>query len=141
MVNETENKPKRKRGRPPKKKAELPNFKSENEIREYILNTSLELSLEATEMAKKKNNIKKPSVANAKTKQYDTAIKSLKVANEILDKIQISKLEEKVQLMEEGLIASTMASGNTKEEPSTETLEKIEKLTALTEQLAQLKES
>jgi len=141
MVNETENKPKRKRGRPPKKKAELPEFKSENEIREYILNTSLELSLEATEMAKKKNNIKKPSVANAKTKQYDTAIKSLKVANEILDKIQISKLEEKVQLMEEGLIASAMATDKDKEEPSTETLEKIDKLTALTEQLAQLKES
>jgi len=141
MVNETENKPKRKRVRPPKKKAELPEFKSENEIREYILNTSLELSLEATEMAKKKNNIKKPSVANAKTKQYDTAIKSLKVANEILDKIQISKLEEKVQLMEEGLIASAMATDKDKEEPSTETLEKIDKLTALTEQLAQLKES
>lgn len=140
MVNENESKPKRKRGRPPKKKVELPEFKSENEIRDYILSTSLELALECKEIAKKKNNIKKPSVANAKTKQYDTAIKSLKIANEILDKIQISKLEEKVQLMEEGLIASAMATDKDKEEPSTETLEKIEKLTALTEQLAQLKE-
>ena len=33
MVNEVK---KRKRGRPPKKKAELPEFKSENEIREYV---------------------------------------------------------------------------------------------------------
>ena len=140
MVNENESKPKRKRGRPPKKKVELPEFKSENEIRDYILSTSLELALECKEIAKKKNNIKKPSVANAKTKQYDTAIKSLKIANEILDKIQISKLEEKVQLMEEGLIASAMATDKDKEEPSTETLEKIKKLTALTEQLAQLKE-
>lgn len=141
MVNETENKPKRKRGRPPKKKAELPKFKNENEIREYILDTSLELALEVKEMATKKNNIKKPSVANAKTQQYKTAIQSLKVANEILDKLQINKLEEKLQLMEEGIISSAMATSNDKkEEASTETLEKIEKLTALTEQLAQLKE-
>ena len=68
MVNENESKPKRKRGRPPKKKVELPEFKSENEIRDYILSTSLELALECKEIAKKKNNIKKPSVANAKTK-------------------------------------------------------------------------
>ena len=141
MVNENENKPKKKRGRPPKKKAELPKFKNEQEIREYILDTSLELSLEATEIAKKKNNIKKPSVANAKTQQYKTAIQSLKVANEILDKLQINKLEEKVKLMEEGLIASAVATDKGKEEPSSETLEKVEKLTALTEQLAQLKES
>lgn len=139
MVNENGTK-KRGRGRPKKKKVELPEFKSENEIRDYILTTSLELSLEATEIAKKKNNIKKPSVANAKAKQYDTAIKSLKLANDILDKLQISKLEEKVQLMEEGLVASAMATTNDNEEPSTETLEKIDKLTALTEQLAQLKE-
>ena len=131
---------KRKRGRPPKKKAELPKFNNEKEMREYILQCSLELALESKEVAQKKNNIKKPSVANAKTKQYDTAIKSLKVANEILDKLQINKLEEKLQLMEEGLIAST-GNNSAEEKPSTETLEKIEKLTELTEMLAEVKES
>ena len=40
--------------------------------------------------------------------------------------------------MEEGLIAS---SNTTTEEPSAETVEKIEKLAELTEQLADLKES
>ena len=103
MVNEVK---KRKRGRPPKKKAELPEFKSENEIREYILRCSLELALESKEVAQKKNNIKKPQVANAKNQQYKTAIQSYKVANEILKDLQINKLEEKLQLMEEGLIAS-----------------------------------
>ena len=140
MVNETENKPKRKRGRPPKQKAVLPDFKSENDIREYILRCSLELALESKEVAQKKNNIKKPQVANAKNQQYKTAIQSYKVANEILKDLQINKLEEKLQLMEEGLIASVNNSNEDKEEASEETLEKIEKLTELTEQLAELKE-
>ena len=139
MANENVNKPKRKRGRPPKKKAVLPEFKSENDIREYILRCSLELALESKEVAQKKNNIKKPQVANAKNQQYKTAIQSYKVANEILKDLQLNKLEEKVQLMEEGLLAS-VNNNKTSEEPSEETLEKIEKLTELTEQLAELKE-
>ena len=136
MVNEVK---KRKRGRPPKKKAELPKFNNENEIREYILQCSLELSLEVKEIANRKNNIKKPSIANAKNQQYKTALTSLKVANEILKDLQINKLEEKVQLMEEGLIASTVANNSTNIEASEETTEKINKLTELTEQLADLK--
>lgn len=130
---------KKKRGRPPKKKAELPKFNNENEIREYILQCSLELALEVKEIANRKNNIKKPSIANAKNQQYKTAITSLKVANEILKDLQINKLEEKVQLMEEGLIASTVANKSVEVEPSEETTEKINKLTELTEQLADLK--
>lgn len=132
-------KKKKKRGRPPKKKAELPKFNNENEIREYILQCTLELCLEVKEIAMKKNNIKKPSIANAKNQQYKTALTSLKVANEILKDLQINKLEEKVQLMEEGLIASTVANNSTNIEASEETTEKINKLTELTEQLADLK--
>lgn len=140
MANKNET-PKRKRGRPPKKEVEikLPDFKDENDIRQYILNCSLELALECKVVAQKKNNIKKHNIANAKNQQYKTAIQSFKVANDILDKLQISKLEEKVKLMEEGLIASSNATKS--EEPSEETVEKIEKLAELTEQLADLKES
>ncbi len=135
MANQ--NTKKRKRGRPPKKKVELPKFKDENEIREYILNSSLALALECKEIATKKNNIKNHQIANAKNQQYKTAISSFKVANDILKDLQINKLEEKIQLMENGLIAST---DNSTEEPSEETIEKIEKLAELTEQLAELKE-
>ena len=131
---------KRKRGRPPKKKAELPKFNNENEIREYILKCSLELALECNEIATKKNNIKQPAIANAKNQQYKTAISSLKTANDILKDIQINKLEEKLQLMEDGIIASTVANKELELEASEETLEKIQKLTELTEQLAELKE-
>ena len=138
-TNGNETKPKRKRGRPPKKKVELPEFKSENEIRDYILKTSLELALECKEIATKKNNIKKTTLANAKNNQYKTALESLKVVSSILKDLQLSKLSEKVELMEEGLIASTVANGNEETLPS-EAIEKIEKLTLLTEQLAELKE-
>ena len=138
MAN-NESKTKKKRGRPKKPKPELPKFNNENEIREYILNTSLELALEVKEIATKKNNIKKPNVANAKNQQYKTALTSLKVANEILKDLQINKLEEKVQLMEEGLIASTVAN-KTEIEASEETKEKINKLTELTEKLAEIKD-
>jgi len=137
--NENEKPKKRGRGRPPKKKPELPKFKNESEIREYILQCSLELSLELQEIATKKNNIKKPNVANAKNQQYKTALTSLKVANEILKDLQINNLEEKLQLMEEGLIASSV-NNTSSEETSTETLEKIDRLTELTEQLAELKD-
>lgn len=130
---------KRGRGRPPKKKTVLPKFKNEREIREYILQCSLELTLELREIATKKNNIKKHNIANAKNQQYKTALTSLKVANDILKDLQINKLEEKLELMEEGLIASTVASDNV-EESSAETFEKIEKLTELTEALAEMKD-
>ena len=49
------NEVKRKRGRPKKEKPKLPEFNSENEIREYILNSILELCLEAKSVAQKKN--------------------------------------------------------------------------------------
>lgn len=124
---------KKKRGRPPKKPKELPKFKNETEIREYILKTALTLSLECKEIATKKNNIKNHQIANAKNQQYKTALSSLKVANDILKDLQINKLEEKVKLIEESLL-----SGSGKIEPSEETLAEIEKLAKITEKLAEI---
>lgn len=130
---------KKRQGQTTEKENCSPKFKNEREIREYILQCSLELTLELREIATKKNNIKKHNIANAKNQQYKTALTSLKVANDILKDLQINKLEEKLELMEEGLIASTVASDNV-EESSAETFEKIEKLTELTEALAEMKD-
>lgn len=130
-----DNVPKRKRGRPKKVKAKLPEFTSEKEIRKYILDSTLELTLELKEIATKKNNIKKPSVSNAKNQQYKTALTSLKVANEILKDLQINKIEEQVKLIEDGLILS---SEDIAKQPSADTLEKIEKLAEITEKLAEI---
>ena len=74
---EQEPKPKRKRGRPKKPKAELPEFKNDRDIRNYLLETGLILSLELKEQAVKTNNIKKANISNAKNQQYKTALSSL----------------------------------------------------------------
>ena len=80
----TTEEPKRKRGRPKKKPKELPKFKSDLDIKKYLIQQGLKLSLELMEVATKKNNIKKPEVARAKTQQYKTALESLKTVSYLL---------------------------------------------------------
>lgn len=142
LKTKTENKPKkRERGRPKKKPKELPKFKSDSEIRKYLINEGLRLSLELIELATKKNNIKKPEVARAKTQQYKTALESLKVVNTILKDKQLTEMEDKLQLMEEGITASLTVNGSSNIEPSENVLEAVEQLTKINEELQALKEA
>ena len=137
---DVENKPKRKRGRPPKKKAKLPEFKSNKEIREYILNSMLELSMEAKEIARKKNNIKNPAIANAKNQQYKTASACFKVADNILKNIQIDELEQKIELMEEGIYISDDFSSDNPDDISPAIEEKLFKINELRDSISELKQ-
>ena len=132
---------KRGRGRPRKKPKELPKFKSDSEIRKYLINEGLRLSLELIELATKKNNIKKPEVARAKTQQYKTALESLKVVNTLLKDKQLTEMEDKLQLMEEGITASLVVNGSSNIEPSENVLEAVEQLTKINEELQALKEA
>ena len=142
LKTKTENKPtKRKRGRPKKKPKELPKFKSDSDIRKYLINEGLRLSLELIEVATKKNNIKKPEVARAKTQQYKTALESLKVVNTILKDKQLTEMEDKLQLMEEGITASLTVNGSSNIEPSENVLEAVEQLTKINEELQSLREA
>lgn len=137
MTNET--KPKRKRGRPKKPKPKLPEFKNDREIREYILDTGLQLALELREQALKKNNIKKAPISNAKNQQYKTALKSLETVNNILKDKQLDQLEEKLQLMEEGIIASSVKNSNSKDEDlPEESIEKLDELQRIQEELEKI---
>ena len=137
MTNGTETK--RKRGRPKKAKPKLPEFKNDRDIRRYILAVGLELSLELKEQAVKKNNIKKPSVSNAKTQQYKTALDSLKVINNILKDTQLDNLEEKIQMMEEGFLTSSVKQYEIIEEDiPEETLDKIQTLQQIQEELEKI---
>ena len=139
MTNE-ENKPvKRKRGRPKKPKEKLPEFKSDREIRQYILDTGLELTLKLKEQALKTNNIKKAPISNAKNQQYKTALKSLETVNNILKDKQLDNLEEKLQLMEEGIIASSVkGNSSSEEELPEESIEKLDKLQQIQEELEKI---
>lgn len=101
MVNTKSSK---KRGRPKRKKIELPTFESDKEFREYILNNMLELSVNLKTEALKTNNIKRPDIVRAKIQQYKIAIDSLKALNVILKDKEISELSEKLKLMQKGLL-------------------------------------
>ena len=138
--NNAEVKPKRKRGRPPKKKVELPKFENEKEIREYIINQSLILASELIEMATKKNNIKNPTIARAKTNQYKTALEGLRIINGILKDKQLNDIQDKIQLMEEGLIAISLTKANSNEDDS-KISEAVEQLTKLNEEIQHIKAS
>ena len=141
LKTETEDKPKkRKRGRPKKKAKELPKFKSDSDIRKYLIQEGLRLALELIELATKKNNIKKPEVARAKTQQYKTALESLKVVNTLLKDKQLTEIEDKLQLMEEGITASLVTEGSSSIEPSENVLEAVKELTKINKELASLKE-
>lgn len=141
LKTETEDKPKkRKRGRPKKKAKELPKFKSDSDIRKYLIQEGLRLALELIELATKKNNIKKPEVARAKTQQYKTALESLKVVNTLLKDKQLTEIEDKLQLMEEGITASLVTEGSSSIEPSENVLEAVKELTKINKELEALKE-
>lgn len=94
----------KKRGRPKRKKIEIPTFESDKEFREYILNNLLELSVNLKKEALKTNNIKRPDIVRAKSQQYKIAIDSLKALDTILKNKEISELSEKIKLMEKGLL-------------------------------------
>ena len=141
LKTKTENKPKKRgRGRPKKKPKELPKFKSDSDIRKYLINEGLRLSLELIELATKKNNIKNHQIAKAKIQQYKTALESLKVVNTLLKDKQLTEMEDKLQLMEEGITASLVVNGSSNIEPSENVLEAVEQLTKINEELAALKE-
>ena len=130
----TTNKTKKKRGRPKKKPKELPKFKNSNEIRKYLTQQGLLLSLELIEIATKKNNIKNPSIARAKTNQYKTALDGLKITASLLKDEQITEIEEKIKLMEEGILASATINNN-EIEPSENVQKALENIAEITSEL------
>ena len=132
---------KRGRGRPKKEPKQLPKFKSDSDIRKYLINEGLRLSLELIDLATKKNNIKKPEVARAKTQQYKTALESLKVVNTLLKDKQLTEIEDKLQLMEEGITASLIVNESSSVEPSENVLNAVEELTKINKELEALKEA
>lgn len=125
---------KKKRGRPKKKPKELPKFKNSNEIRKYLTQQSLILTLELIEIATKKNNIKNPSIARAKNNQYKTALEGLKTTASLLKDEQITEIEEKIKLMEEGILASATINNN-EIEPSENVQKALENIAEITSEL------
>lgn len=130
---------KRKRGRPKKKPVEIPKFKTDSEIRKFLIEEGIKLAVEIIAVAMKKNNIKNPTISRAKTQQYKTALESLKVLDSILKNKQLTEMEDKLQIMEEGITASLNVAESNNIEPSENVLKAVEDLTKLNTEFESLK--
>ena len=94
---------KRGRGRPRKKPKPRPKFDNDADFRQYLLDIGLDIVLEMKDQALKKNNIKKPEIARAKTGQYKLVLDAIKTINTILKDKQLDILETKINNFEFGL--------------------------------------
>ena len=96
----------KKRGRPKDKPLEelLPKFNNDDEIMDYLIQESLILNALLSERAKKKNNIKSPSVARAKVYEIKTALDGLNITKSLLHEKNVISLKNKFDSFEYGLI-------------------------------------
>lgn len=118
-------------------KLEKPNVNNNDEVRKFILEAGIELSLKTIELATKKNAIRKPSIANAQNQRYKTALTSLRVIDSILRNKQLDEFEEKLNLLEDGI--ATASNVGAAEETISDNAETIEKIKELTVELNQIK--
>jgi len=103
---------KRGRGRPPKKPPELPPLKTEDEIRDYLMNSALELTLHLKDNATKKNNIKNPQVTRAKTNQYKLALEAIDVTSKLLKDKQDIEIQKRLAMLETALQVAKLDNPN-----------------------------
>lgn len=136
MVYNVKEQPKRKRGRPKKEPVKLPEFSSDNDVREFLIEQGLFLCIQLIDIATKKNNIKNTDIARAKTGQYKTALEGLRIVNSLLKEKQLNDFDAKIKLMEETISTMnlTASSGDPKEVSKA-----VEKLNLVNQQLALLK--
>ena len=117
-----------------KKKIEIPEFESENDLRDYLINITLEIVVNLKEQALKKGNVRKAPVTNAKMSQYRVALESIKILNSILKDKEINQLSLKIQNLVKGLIAVNNQE-NELFELSTEIKKELEKFEVIHESL------
>lgn len=126
---------KRPRGRPKKKPLEIPEFKNDIDVREFLQFQSMKLTLELIEIATKKNNIKNPAIARAKQTQYKTALEGIRTTDSILKNKQIDDIQATVKRMESNIIAMELSNSNIDVVSDT-----VSELTELNKELETLKE-
>lgn len=82
----------------------IPEFKDENELRDYLIDITLELVVNLKDTALKKGNVRKAPIVNAKNSQYRVALESIKILNTILRDKEITVLSQKIKNLERGLL-------------------------------------
>lgn len=117
-------------------KVEIPKFENENELRDYLINVTLEIVVNLKEQALKKGNVRKAPITNAKMSQYRVALESIRILNTILKDKEINQLAIKIANLEKGLIAvNNNESENELFELSPEIKRELEKFDVIREAL------
>ena len=118
-------------------KVKIPKFENENELRDYLINVTLEIVVNLKEQALKKGNVRKAPITNAKMSQYRVALESIRILNTILKDKEINQLAIKIANLEKGLI--TVKNNNESEnelfELSPEIKKELEKFEVIHEAL------
>ena len=107
----------------------IPEFKNDDEIRDYLIAITLELVVNLKENALKKGNVRKAPIVNAKNGQYRVALESIKILNSILKDKEINVLAEKLKNLEKfGVMGMDQDNNNEFFELSPEVKKELEKL-------------
>ena len=118
---------------------EIPNFENDSEMREFLAEQSLILTMELIEIASKKNNIRNPTVSRAKQTQYKTALDGLKTTDTILKNKQLDDIQQTLKRMEENLITINLTAQDSN--ATTETISNaVAELNNLNKELDSIKE-
>ena len=107
----------------------IPEFKNDDEIRDYLIAITLELVVNLKENALKKGNVRKAPIVNAKNGQYRVALESIKILNSILKDKEINVLAEKLKNLEKfGVMGMDQDNNNEFFELSPKVKKELEKL-------------
>lgn len=81
----------------------IPDFNNENELRDYLIKSTLEIVVNLKDIALKKGNVRKAPINNSKMTQYKTALESIKVLNGLIKDKQLNILVSKIDNLEKNL--------------------------------------
>lgn len=115
---------KKKRGRP-KKTVEIPVFNNNSELRDYLIQLGLEITVNLKTEALKKGNVRKPQITKAKLMEYKTTLESIKILNSLIKDKAIDDLENKFRLLEQSVFE--IRTGNTSDSEIFELSDELKK--------------
>lgn len=84
------------------KNKELPIFESNEDCRDYLMDTLIELIVQYRYEVLKKREQKKPAIIRAKTAQFQVLIQAIKTADTLLKNKQMDSIQEQLKLMNRG---------------------------------------
>ena len=119
--------------RPKKEKISVPVFNSDEQLRQFLLEVTLELSMNLREQALKSNNIKNPAIARAKNSQYKTFFESVKLINQIIRDKELTKISKQLKMLDKGVFKSIANTDEEIFELSEDALRELEKIELMPE--------